>query len=485
MIRATTQAAKNWLMAKGERLAAAICLGAVVFGTLSLRHGAPAPDGHSSWREALTLQTERLKNRVGDAGPADEVELPAWAGLQWTPLAPRFAGTSWFAVDRRASSGPAAEASSAGAGEQVALEILLGEPPVREEERAASAAGASTALAGPAAGSGHTVGSGHAVGSAHALGSKRAGGSGRGGERPAAESAKTSAWPGKDEHPSAALGSPFRAFSAEIKPSNAAGAGIPVKQPGSAPGAAPNKGQMPGPGPGAPPGWGQAPASLPLPEMDRSGSFLSEQDLDWLRSHPQKLPVLFLRYEKALVHQLGKEFTGLTREGYAAAFCCLVSYQLRPYRETDDPAGRPLSLDLSALIATPKLVCNEYGHLTGHLFATFPAAFRAKAALHLIGWDKGPFGNHAQVFVRNVGVPLLLDPTIGVVARADLEGLRAGQPVPDAEIRRSVHQHRYGQRLDEQMNAFADRVTAALRDGTYPACELLYNERLAKPAGKQ
>ena len=55
------------------------------------------------------------------------------------------------------------------------------------------------------------------------------------------------------------------------------------------------------------------------------------------------------------------------------------------------------------------------------------------------GWNDAagtpsPVGNHAQLFVTGVGVPLLLDPTVGIIARADFPTIENGIAVPSARM---------------------------------------------------
>jgi hypothetical protein len=183
--------------------------------------------------------------------------------------------------------------------------------------------------------------------------------------------------------------------------------------------------------------WEKSPPGT-SPQMLTATSFIAEQDIELIREQPDQFLVIYQKYASRFNSLFGPAFQGLTREGSIAAFACLVAYQLAPCRAFGDPSPPPEGLALSQLLVAPLLVCSEYCELATLLFReACPEATQDGIKLYQAGWNdwvgaSSPVGNHAQLFVTGVGVPLLLDPTIGLIARADLPTIENGTPVPSA-----------------------------------------------------
>jgi hypothetical protein len=222
--------------------------------------------------------------------------------------------------------------------------------------------------------------------------------------------------------------------------------------------------------------------ALALPKVKRSGLELNQVDLLWIRQHPEHFPLMFQAYDKLLRESLGKGFRGLNDEGYAAVFACLVAYQLKPYRAMGDPSPKPPNDTLEGLMRTEKLVCDEYCLFAAQLYKTFPASYRSRVTMKMVGWNGGYFGNHAQLLVEGTGVPLLLDPTIGMVARTDYKHLRAGDRLPRSEMWATPFQHSYPAVLAAEMRTFAQKVETAVLTGLYPLSTQLYDRTVVAPS---
>lgn len=88
--------------------------------------------------------------------------------------------------------------------------------------------------------------------------------------------------------------------------------------------------------------------------------------------------------------------------------------------------------------------------------------------VRMIGFEGGVVGNHAQLLVENDEVKLLLDPTIGLVARSSFNNLLMGKPIKDNDIMINIgHQ-------SNSIDAFRRKVYAGLRNGKYRPSDLLY-----------
>ena len=85
--------------------------------------------------------------------------------------------------------------------------------------------------------------------------------------------------------------------------------------------------------------------------------------------------------------------------------------------------------------------------------------------------DGGVLGNHAQVFYRYSGREVLLDPTVGVVARVSYADAFAGRPLDPSAIADFYHH------ADPAIASFKRRVVDALATGRYRPAERIYVAR--------
>jgi hypothetical protein len=139
-----------------------------------------------------------------------------------------------------------------------------------------------------------------------------------------------------------------------------------------------------------------------------------------------------------------------------AAFAAILAQGMAPY-------GSSVSMRLEDLLRDKAMDCDNYAILTGY----FAREFGIKA-LSFAGYDGGAIGNHAQLFFTEPRQELLLDPTIGMVARVDFNHLLQGRPVPAALIKV------FRQHDDPAIDAFARRVSGAVQAGKYLPSDLLY-----------
>lgn len=144
----------------------------------------------------------------------------------------------------------------------------------------------------------------------------------------------------------------------------------------------------------------------------------------------------------------------LTDHQLRVAFASVLAYALTPY-------GTSGSTSLDALLADKVMDCDNYAMLFGY-FARFLAP---SATLRFVGYDGGMVGNHAQVFSDD---GLLLDPTIGLVAKAGFNEVMMGKPVPDGQF------VVFRQHEDASIDGFRKTVLAAVTSGAYKPSDLLY-----------
>ncbi len=210
--------------------------------------------------------------------------------------------------------------------------------------------------------------------------------------------------------------------------------------------------------------------------------FIAPWDLREI-NHPDTFGDLFQRYAPLIRKALGPTFATLTDEGVALVLATEVAYEHASYRGDHDPQGvfpAPNSLDVNSLLAVPKLVCNEYCYLAYGLFRKWlPAQGDTSGTkIALVGWNDGVVGNHAQLAVTGVGVPLLLDPTSGLIAITNLGSLQRGVAVPASDIADLSVRVEATAFMEHSLSTGRARIHLALEAGLYKESVSLYDTNL-------
>ncbi|HVO29417.1 MAG TPA: hypothetical protein VMV18_01720, partial [bacterium] len=165
---------------------------------------------------------------------------------------------------------------------------------------------------------------------------------------------------------------------------------------------------------------------------------ISQADIRAIKDDYHAAAALFPLYRGKLQAELGPAFAGISDEGLALAFAVDVAYEAMPYRSDGSDWDPPLSRDSPAdmLADGTGLLCDEYVTLAIELFyAIDPQDASSTVRITPIGWrTDSPLGNHAEAFVTGAGVPMLLDPTWGLVARGDLDTLFLGGQVKPKSV---------------------------------------------------
>ena len=169
------------------------------------------------------------------------------------------------------------------------------------------------------------------------------------------------------------------------------------------------------------------------------GAFVSNSDLATIQSAPSVFPAIYQKDRSTLQAMLlpqlglsGRPASTITDAGWALAFATIVAYDLKPYRDADAISAwtpPPRLTDLNSLLSAPAMVCNEYVALALRLFYEAYPKTPANFQINPVGWRRdSPFGNHAQIAVSvGAGVPLVFDPTLGLITRVSLGQLLSGQ----------------------------------------------------------
>lgn len=160
----------------------------------------------------------------------------------------------------------------------------------------------------------------------------------------------------------------------------------------------------------------------------------------------------------ACISELSSETVALQLTDVEArlTFASILAHAMAPY-------GGSTSMSLADLLADNELDCDNYARLLGHL-ASFLTPDAAN--LHFAGFDHGAVGNHVQVFLGNER--LLLDPTIGLVARVSYDALLAGAPVDASQV------FIFRQHNDGRLVFFEAMVWDAIVNGSYAPSDVIY-----------
>lgn len=183
---------------------------------------------------------------------------------------------------------------------------------------------------------------------------------------------------------------------------------------------------------------------------------ITVEALDAVRVRPASIRLLRPRCEDELNQKL--DGLGLSEQQKDAVLASLFAHALKPY-------GQSFSYKLKDLLKDSHLDCDNYTALTGYLLKYIrPTGYR----LRFVGFDGGAVGNHAQLIFEDANGQLLIDPTIGLVARVEFNELMSGKPIPPYRVRVFYH---HG---DTPLAPFVGRVVNAIVQGQYRPSDLLF-----------
>lgn len=190
--------------------------------------------------------------------------------------------------------------------------------------------------------------------------------------------------------------------------------------------------------------------------------YLSSAALAQVAHDPDYLIELYRDAEKPFMADLPPDFSVLSESMRKLAFASLVAFMMKPY-------GNSNPLTLADCLAAPDLNCDNYCVFTYFLYRVLQPSGGAEPAM--LGWNGGTIGNHAQMQVSHDGYHLLLDPTIGFLARdLTLSGLCRGYgPLKGRYI--SFFDHGKNKNNVVELNR---RVSTAIINATTLAENILY-----------
>lgn len=194
-------------------------------------------------------------------------------------------------------------------------------------------------------------------------------------------------------------------------------------------------------------------------------SYLPDEIRAQIAARPESIADVYLAQWRPYIDALGPLDFGM-RLGYSilpVVFAGTVAWDAKPY------GPEPSRFDLATLFAAPSLACDDYVRLAWGLADLMPQTKRAPLRIAALGWNGGAVGNHAQMMVSDGNETLLLDPTVGIVARVTYDRLLQGKPVSEKDL---ASLWRYNS--DRPIGYFHDMVRDALLGGKYLPSDMLY-----------
>jgi hypothetical protein len=156
----------------------------------------------------------------------------------------------------------------------------------------------------------------------------------------------------------------------------------------------------------------------------------------------------------------------LTESETMAIFSMIISHNIAPY-------GRSSQIEIMDMLHEKSLNCGNYTWLLADIFKVL-AGLDYPGEMAVIGFDGGTVGNHAQVIYKtDTGDTLLLDPTVGIVAKVSYDELTRGSPIPSSSFR-SLYSYWTNPRQDPLINKYHWKVYFSLLLGLYQPKDSLY-----------
>jgi hypothetical protein len=185
--------------------------------------------------------------------------------------------------------------------------------------------------------------------------------------------------------------------------------------------------------------------------------FFAAGDVTRILNAPQQITKLYARRRREFQAVLGAAFATLDDESLKFAFAGILAYHLKPY-------GKSSAVTLVQLVRSPALKCDSYAMLTVRLFRLLQVQIKLSAAF--VGWDGDAVGNHVQLFVTGGSFGILVDPTVGIVAKTTFDDVARGAPVPQSSLADFYFR--------PDIAAFHARVRSALLNGDFRPHNILY-----------
>jgi hypothetical protein len=180
------------------------------------------------------------------------------------------------------------------------------------------------------------------------------------------------------------------------------------------------------------------------------------------RDLPVHITDIYRKCSHEFIDTLGDRFKELNEQELQYIFCFVISHIVFPYGKTISSTAFDDLLDAEALD------CSNFGVLSTYLSRLCASGAEKHICLSFVGWDGGIIGNHQMVFLKrkNSDLSILLDPCIGLFAKADFDSVASGKSIHIDNI--IVFSDR------EYLESSRINVIRALIGGLFKPSDLLY-----------
>lgn len=193
-------------------------------------------------------------------------------------------------------------------------------------------------------------------------------------------------------------------------------------------------------------------------------SYFKPDELAQLNASPGFIYTLYSQHWYQFTKDLGPVDQGMVLGGsiLPVVFSAIAAFDLKAY------GPEPSDVSLAAIIASPTLACDGYVRLAWYFTGYLPQIkWPPPAKIVALGWNNGIVGNHAQMMVSDGLNTLLLDPTVGVVARIGYDALLQGKPP-------TAIQSFWAYNSGRPLFTFEETVVNAILQGKYRPGDAMY-----------
>jgi hypothetical protein len=193
----------------------------------------------------------------------------------------------------------------------------------------------------------------------------------------------------------------------------------------------------------------------------RHGTGFTADDVAAIRRSPESVSTWFTRHRAGFAARLSGVVPGLDEPELRYAYCSVLAHAMAPW-------GPSTATAFPDLLHERYLNCSNYGLLAVHLADACDADPQRSRRVRFVGWEGGAIGNHQMLFLDRVSRDgsLLLDPTLGLVARADFDDVAAGVPASPRAMTLFTDR--------DDVKSLREAVIGALCEGRFRPSDLLY-----------
>ena len=156
---------------------------------------------------------------------------------------------------------------------------------------------------------------------------------------------------------------------------------------------------------------------------------IPQGEIERIRKNPSSMYDSFQAHRDPMERRLGAMFRDLSEDELYVIYCSLVAYGMAPY-------GPSNSVDLVGMLQERYLSCGNYPVLTMKLAEAGKLKIQKSVRVPYIALRRAGSSGHGFLFImKSNGTDVYLDPTYGLVVRANFDTIIGGHPVNQRAFR--------------------------------------------------